>query len=225
MIKRYPVGCKSIDDMLSGGIEAGIITQIYGESGSGKTNLAIQFANTFLTENSDAKVIYIDTEGLSAERVHQVLGNDSKVHTRFILYNPINLEEQRKNIEELKTVLPAIKKAAVIVDSLTVFYRKDVNTEGDTMARKVLNDMIVTLLALARRNNIPVIVTNQVYTDTESGINMPLGGNVLAHNTKTIIELIKLSQGQRLARLVHHRSIKMGRDARFIITSNGLRPI
>lgn len=211
--------------MLSGGIEAGIITQIYGESGSGKTNIALQFIKTLLLGSTDSRVIYIDSEGLSAERLDQVLGNDSKVQSRIMLSTPTNLQEQRKSIEELKAILPASEITAVIVDSLTIFYRKDVNTEGDTVARKALNDMVVTLLALARRENIPIIVTNQVYMDPDSGSNIPLGGNVLAHNTKTVIELIKLSHGQRLARLVHHRSIKMGMDARFIITSNGLASV
>ncbi|MFZ0222396.1 MAG: ATPase domain-containing protein, partial [Candidatus Nitrosopolaris sp.] len=36
---RLPTGCKSLDNLLGGGIEAGVITQVYGPPGSGKTQL------------------------------------------------------------------------------------------------------------------------------------------------------------------------------------------
>lgn len=39
-----PTGCLPLDDMLGGGIENGVITQVFGEAGSGKTNLCIQTA-------------------------------------------------------------------------------------------------------------------------------------------------------------------------------------
>ena len=35
-ILRLPTGCKSLDSLLSGGIEAGVITQIYGAPGRWK---------------------------------------------------------------------------------------------------------------------------------------------------------------------------------------------
>ena len=41
-------GCNSIDRLLLGGIEYGAITQIYGESGSGKTNFCLQIAIQFI---------------------------------------------------------------------------------------------------------------------------------------------------------------------------------
>lgn len=222
MIVRYPIGCSTLDDMLTGGIEAGIVTQIYGESGSGKTNLCLQFAKTTLVANPDANVAFVDTEGLSIDRVDQIFEGDTDLHSRFILSAPTSLDEQKNTIDMLKELVPSGNIKAVIVDSLTIFYRRFVNTEMDSVARKALNDMIVTLLALARRYRIPVVITNQVYTDTDTQTNMPLGGNIVAHNTKTIIELRKLSHGYRLARLTHHRSLEENREARFRITDKGI---
>ncbi|MDY6930971.1 MAG: ATPase domain-containing protein, partial [Halobacteriota archaeon] len=43
-IKRYPIGCNKIDELLGGGFEAGTLTQMYGQAGSGKTNICIQLA-------------------------------------------------------------------------------------------------------------------------------------------------------------------------------------
>jgi len=44
MLDCLPCGCNAIDLLLGGGFEAGIITQIYGESGTGKSNIAMQLA-------------------------------------------------------------------------------------------------------------------------------------------------------------------------------------
>jgi DNA repair protein RadB len=44
MLDRLPSGCESLDSLLGGGFESGIITQLYGEAGTGKTNIALQLA-------------------------------------------------------------------------------------------------------------------------------------------------------------------------------------
>ena len=53
--KKIRTGCNSIDCLLQGGIEYGAITQIYGESGSGKTNFCLQVAIQFI-KNSINKI-------------------------------------------------------------------------------------------------------------------------------------------------------------------------
>ena len=40
MLDRLPSGCQGLDLLLGGGFESGIITQIYGGAGTGKTSLA-----------------------------------------------------------------------------------------------------------------------------------------------------------------------------------------
>ncbi|MGC1932598.1 MAG: ATPase domain-containing protein [Candidatus Nitrosopolaris sp.] len=51
---------KNLDDLLDGGIEAGVITQIYGGPGSGKTQICYTLC---VMSPSIYGVIYIDTEG------------------------------------------------------------------------------------------------------------------------------------------------------------------
>ena len=59
-VVRLPTGCKSLDNLLGGGIEAGVITQVYGPPGSGKTQLCHTLC---VMLSSDYETIYIDTEG------------------------------------------------------------------------------------------------------------------------------------------------------------------
>ena len=57
------------------------------------------------------------------------------------------------------------KIGLIILDSATVYYRLDYNSD-DTL-RKNLLSQILTLLSLARQENVAVVLTNQVYTDPQ----------------------------------------------------------
>jgi RecA/RadA recombinase len=67
---KYSAGCKSIDELLGGGFESGTVTQLYGEAGSGKTNICLQAAVECARKGK--KVIFIDSEGFSPERFLQI---------------------------------------------------------------------------------------------------------------------------------------------------------
>jgi len=71
---------------LNGGIEAGVITQIYGPPGSGKTQLCHTLS---VVMPSDYRVVYIDTEGsFRPERIQEIAnvrGFDSKQILQTIL--------------------------------------------------------------------------------------------------------------------------------------------
>ena len=70
-----------------------------------------------------------------------------------------------------------------------------------------------------------MLVTNQIYTDPETEKNMPLGGNILAHNTKIIIELINQSHGRKKAVLLKHRSLPTPQEAAYRIVDNGIESL
>ena len=78
------------------------------------------------------------------------------------------------------------------------------------------------LLNAARKNEIPILLTSQVYTNIGSGTTEFLGGNALHHNAKTIIRLDKRNNGRRAAVIVKHRSIPDGKFANYRIVSNGI---
>ena len=67
---RYKSGCKCIDELLGGGFESGTVTQLYGEAGSGKTNICLQTAIECARKGKT--VIFIDSEGFSPERFIQI---------------------------------------------------------------------------------------------------------------------------------------------------------
>src|SRR3972149_2168667 len=101
---RITSGCKCIDDMLGGGFETGIVTQLYGASGTGKTNICIQLAVECV--KSGKKVIYIDTEGFSADRFKQIAGeNAKKIAGDIIIYEPVSFEQQYSAITDIEKLM------------------------------------------------------------------------------------------------------------------------
>ena len=73
-MKRIPTGCDSLDALLGGGLEVGSVTLLYGEAGTGKTNFCLQTA--YNMAKTGMKVAYIDSEGLSSDRITQIFTDE-----------------------------------------------------------------------------------------------------------------------------------------------------
>ncbi len=220
MVEKISSGCSSIDSLLEGGFERGCITEIYGEAGSGKTNICLQTAIGVAKEGK--KVIYVDTEGVSMERFRQ-LGGDEEIGKNIIFYHVYKFSQQADVIEKVASLVMKKKDIPlIIVDSLTSYYRAERGVGEDTGMHKSLAWQLSILNSIARKMNIAVIVTNQVYMDTVQGELKPIGGHALYHNAKAIIHLKKIGIGYREALLVKHRSIAEGKKVRFMISATGL---
>ena len=87
-MKRLKINCKPLDDLLGGGIESKSITEVYGEAGSGKTNLCLQLSRE--CAKNGKKVDYIDCEGVSLERLNQLLEgyNNKDILSNIYFYQP-----------------------------------------------------------------------------------------------------------------------------------------
>ncbi len=216
--------CRCIDELLGDGFESGIVTQIYGASGTGKTNICIQLAIT--TVKSGKKVVFIDTEGFSAERFRQIAGDDAKkVAGDIIIYEPSSLDQQYSAILELEKIMSE-KIGLIILDSAALFYRlglsaDDSNEENVALRRELVNQ-IGLLHGIARKHVIAVVITNQVYKDVSTGELCPIGGNALEHLSKTIILLEKTGPSKRKATLRKHRSKCEGTNCEFMLTDKGV---
>jgi len=119
MLDCLPCGCNAIDLLLGGGFEAGIITQIYGESGTGKSNIAMQLAVQAVSRG--LRVIFIDTEGFSGERFKQIAGPGAEeMAKKIMVFEPMSLEQQAIAIRESSRIAGK-DLGLVILDSATSF--------------------------------------------------------------------------------------------------------
>ena len=217
-----PSGSPNIDNFLGGGFEYGIITQIYGASGTGKTNICTQLAVQCI--RSGKKTVLIDTEGFSAERFSQIAGKDAKqLASELIIYEPKDFRQQYSAIMDIEKIV-STGIELIIVDSIILFYRFGLgaNDNNNTNIRRQLVEQLAGLYRLARKYNMVIVITNQVYTDTESGDFVPLGGNLIEHISKTIIMMEWTGVNKRMATLIKHRSREEGQKIDMVITSEGI---
>lgn len=213
---RLPTACTPLDELLGGGVEPGTLTLIYGEAGTGKTNFCLQLAARCVVEGR-GKVAFVDTEGVSLERLRQIARPDEERVVRDILFfQPQSLEEQERAVQSLaKIATPAL----VIVDSINMHYRLGL-ADGAAQAGRSLTNMMGELLRLCRAHDLPIVVTAQVYSGDE-GVRA-FGGRIMEHLVKAIVRLERVGPGARRATLVKHRSLAEGRQAEFYLTQSGL---
>lgn len=215
-------GSDILDDLLKGGYETDIVTTIYGPSGSGKSNLAM----LALVANSDKKVFYVDTEsGFSVSRLKQLTSEYEKVLDNTMLVTPGSLEDQGTTFEKLKN---AVSKnvGLLVVDSIAMLYRLEVAKKRNVKEiNQQLAEQIANLIRIARDQNVPVVVTNQVYSSFENPDEVKLvGGDILKYGSKCLIELRK-DNGTRTAVVQKHRSMPAGEKRTFRIVNEGLENV
>jgi DNA repair protein RadB len=222
-ITRIRTGCEALDEMLDGGYESDIITTIYGASGAGKTNMALICAVE--TAKKGKKVIFIDTEGgFSAARLSQI-SEDKKVHESFLFIRPVSFEEQRKAFEKLKKLVND-SIGLIIVDTIAMLYRIELGKNEEIFgANRELGKQISFLTEIARKKNIPILLTNQVYSgfDDKEDIKM-VGGDIIKYGSKCII-MLKSYGDKRILQLKKHRSIPDGKSMAFRIVGKGIECI
>lgn len=214
------MGSQSVDDLLGGGIESGSLTLIYGVAGTGKTNICLQMAYNVLKEGK--KVAIIDTEGISYDRVSQIFGDESLLKN-LLVFQVHGFEEQSDRVTKVSRMAESRGALGlIIVDSLTGFYR--LNTD-DPLSRNDFNRQTELLTETARKSDVPVLVTSQVYSNIMNGSIEFLGGHTLRHNAKTIIRLEPRGSGVRSAVIVKHRSLPEGRCAAYRIVDKGITDV
>ncbi|MFC7251237.1 DNA repair and recombination protein RadB [Halomicroarcula sp. GCM10025324] len=226
MSEYVSTGCGPIDDLLGGGLERGAVTQVYGPPAAGKTNLGLSAALD-VAAGGDA-ALYIDTEGLSADRLRQVAagraaGTGQTVDDlagRLIVSEVLDYDEQAEAVQDAAEFAAEVE--LVVLDSATGFYRlRRTDDDGGETLRDVARQ-ITHLLSLARKHDIAVLFTNQVFTDPDSDRSTALGGHTLNHWSGAIIRLDRYRGGNRRATLEKHRAKPAGDTAQFSITDEGL---
>lgn len=235
-IEKISTGSFDFNKWLYGGYETDVVTMIAGPPGSGKTNLCI------LTACSQAKkgkkVIFIDTEGgFSVERVRQITGDKhEEILENVIVLNPTSFQEQEKNFSQM---LGKVKKediSLIVIDGMATLYRLElgqaIQSREDEEIKEVnwkMAGQMRMLAEVARKQKIPVIVTNQVYSgflseeDLKKGVEKKInlvGGDLLKYWSKCIIEL-QNNSGRRKAILIKHRSLPE-KEMNFEIRNEGV---
>ena len=236
IVSKIMTGSRDLNIWLDGGYENGIITLFYGPAASGKSNF-VTLAACHLAKK-DKKVVFIDTEGsFSLDRVKQISGGIPEfILKNIIIFKPTNFYEQKKAIFKLLKEYKSKNIGLIIVDSMVMFYRLELaeaRKRGQDEVRRINADLanqMGSLYEIARKGDIPILITTQVYNDflneeewlsgKEAGVNL-VGGDILKYWSKCIIEL-KNKNGKKKAILQKHRSLP-SLEFNFEIVNEGIR--
>ncbi|MBI5072578.1 DNA repair and recombination protein RadB, partial [Candidatus Woesearchaeota archaeon] len=217
----FPTGSVVFDTLLSG-YEGGIITTIYGPSGTGKTTTCLLAA--IATIRSGKKVIFVDTEGsFSTFRFQQLLaGEDMRQYLeKIFILKPMTFADQSKAMQRLKDLVNE-SIGLIIVDSISTLYRAELaKNEGVKASNSDLGLQLFYLNNICRKWNIPALITNQVYADFEERDQVKMvGGDILKYGSKCLIALEKYKT-VRKAIIVKHRSQPENKMILFSIVEGG----
>lgn len=229
MSEPVSTGCGPVDELLGGGFERGTVTQLYGPPATGKTNLALGAAIEVAAAGDVA--LYLDAEGVSVQRLEQLArarATEDEVEdlaSRIIISELHDFADQEEAVRDAAEFAPRVE--LIVLDSVTGFYRleRTADDEGETLRR--VARQVTHLLSLARKHDLAVVVTNQVFADPDADDERarPLGGHTLAHWSGTVLRIERFRGGNRRVTLEKHRSRPAGESARFRITGEGLERV
>jgi DNA repair protein RadA len=218
-IGKISTGTQCLDELLDGGIETQALTEVYGEFGSGKTQLCLTMCVMVQKSKEEGGlgggVLYIDTENtFRPERIvsiAQAKGMDpEKVLDNIIVARAYNSAHQTLILEEAGPVIEQHNIKLIIADSAVGLFRSEYLGRGTLSDRQQrINRFMHLLVRTAETYNCAAIATNQVMASPDvffGDPTRPIGGNVVAH-TSTYRIYFKKSGKKRIARMVdspHH---------------------
>ncbi|KAK8792728.1 hypothetical protein WA588_000003 [Blastocystis sp. NMH] len=229
-------GCKELDAILGGGMEAGSITELYGEFRTGKTQLCHTLSvicQLPVSEGGAAgKALYIDTEGtFRPERLRDISQrfqlDSNEVMNNVAYARAYNSEHQMQLLVEAGALLSDGSYALIVVDSATSLFRTDYTGRGELSTRQQnLAQFLRGLQKLADEYGVAVVVTNQVVANPDSGVFAkdplkPIGGNIMAHASTTRLRFKKGRGTTRICKVVDSPCLPEA-EASFGISEQGV---
>ncbi len=234
-IHKLTTCSKALDELLGGGIETQAITELFGEFGSGKTQIALQLAvNAQLKHDQgglEGHTVIIDTENtFRPERIAQMARglelDPSDVLKTIHVARAYNSHHQILLVDKLKEMVSEFPIKLLIVDSLTGHFRAEYIGRGALADRQQkLNKHLHDLQRFGDIRNASIIVTNQVQSKPDAFFGdptRPIGGHILGHTATFRVYLRKSKGGKRICRLIDSPNLPEG-EAVVTVTEDGIR--
>ncbi len=158
-----PTGLQKLDDFLLGGIPDGVIVDIFGGNGTGKTQLLLQLSINSI--KNGGHVLYLDTTGgFRPERILEIQ-KQSKKQINFLEQITVsritNTSEQIKSIKNFESN----DFSLIVIDNVTDLFSYEYNRDESIFEKNSLFiKYMYELSKFAIRKKIPIIVTNMIRT-------------------------------------------------------------
>jgi len=234
-VGKISSGSKTFDELLGGGFESQAIIELFGEYGSGKTQIAHQLCVMVQLPKEkgglDGHAFYIDTENtFRPERIKQMAEgyelDPEDVLSKIHVARAYNSSHQMLLVDKVKELSKDVPARLLVVDSLTAHFRAEYVGRGTLADRQQkLNRHMHDLLRWSDLNNGVVCVTNQVAAKPDAFFGdptRPIGGHIVGHTATFRVYLRKSKGPKRIARLIDSPHLPEG-EAVFSIIETGVR--
>lgn len=233
-LPKLTCGCKSIDLLLKGGIELETLTEVYGEFGSGKTQMCYSLAVEAI-KNHGWKVLWIDCEDtFDPERFIEIIkargyeDDTDKIIEKYFpkieyVHTP-NTDLLMDEISHLSKKMVTEKYKLVIIDGGIGKYRQEF-LGRETLSRRQNNlaRFMGMIRNVAHFFSCAVVITNQVQADPGQLFGdpiKPIGGHVVGHTSTYRLYFQKRGQ-KRVAKMVDSPKGAQA-EALFALTEKGV---
>ena len=174
-------GLKKIDNFLSGGIPNGIIVDIFGGNGTGKTQLLLQLSINSI--KNGGKVLFLDTTGgFRPERILEIQKkSDSNINflNNIIVSRVTNTSEQINSIKNFEEQIFSL----IVIDNITdLFSYEYKNNQSIFKKNSLFMKYMHELSSYAVSHKIPIVITNMIRNSNEQEVeNMSTAIDLFTH--------------------------------------------
>jgi len=154
-------GLQKLDNFLSGGIPNGIIVDIFGGNGTGKTQLVLQLSINSIKNGGN--VLFLDTTG--GFRPERILEIQKKSNLDINLLDKITVSRITNTSEQINSLktLEEHNFSLIIIDNVTDLFSYEYKNnksifEKNSLFMKHMHELSVYAIT----HKIPIVVTNMI---------------------------------------------------------------
>ncbi|KAF6245841.1 ATPase domain-containing protein [Nitrosopumilus sp. b2] len=153
-------GLQKLDKSLSGGIPDGVIVDIFGKNGTGKTQLLLQLAINSI--RNGGHVLYFDTTG--GFRPERILDIQKISESQLGFLNQVTVSRLTNTSEQINSIKNIDKNfSLILIDNVTdLFSYEYKNDESIFVKNSLFMKYMHDLANFAISNKVPVIITNMI---------------------------------------------------------------
>ena len=154
-------GLLKLDNFLSGGIPNGVIVDIFGGNGTGKTQLLLQLSINSIKKGGN--VLYLDTTG--GFRPERILEIQKKFNIDFNLLDKITVSRITNTFEQINSIKNFQKNnfSLIVIDNVTDLFSYEYKNNKSIFEKNSLFMKYMHELSFyAITNKIPIVITNMI---------------------------------------------------------------
>ena len=174
-------GLKKIDNFLSGGIPNGIIVDIFGGNGTGKTQLLLQLSINSI--KNGGKVLFLDTTG--GFRPERILEIQKKSNSNINFLDNILVSRITNTSEQINSIKIFEENdfSLIVIDNITdLFSYEYKNNQSIFKKNSLFMKYMHELSSFAVTHKIPIVITNMIRNSNDQEVeNMSTAIDLFTH--------------------------------------------